>query len=60
MRAGRATWTPQGSSWIGAEALFGEMGVDWWSEPAAGLRGRKESSEPFKWFAPYVDGAPAV
>ena len=43
-----------------AEALFRDMGMDWWTEQAEGLRGRIESGEPFKWFAPYVDGPPTV
>ena len=32
------------------------MGAD---EQAETLRGRIDSGEPFKWFAPYVDGPPA-
>ena len=35
-----------------------DMGMDWWSEQAEGLRQRIESGQPFKWFAPYVDGPP--
>ncbi|MCH8844692.1 MAG: hypothetical protein IID61_17150, partial [SAR324 cluster bacterium] len=43
-----------------AEALFRDMGMDWWSEQAEGLRGRIDSGAPFVWFAPYVDGPPTV
>ena len=43
-----------------AEALFRDMGMDWWTAQAEGLRGRIDRGEPFKWFAPYVDGAPAA
>ena len=39
-----------------AEALFRDMGMDWWTEQAAGLRGRIDSGAEFVWFAPYVDG----
>ena len=42
------------------EALFREMGMEWWMEQAEGLRGRIERGEEFKWFAPYVDWPPAV
>ncbi len=43
-----------------AEALFRDMGMDWWTEQAEGLRGRIERVEQFVWFAPYVDGPPDV
>ena len=43
-----------------AEKLFGEMGMDWWMKQAQGLRGRIDRGEPFKWFAPYVDGPPQI
>ena len=43
-----------------AEALFRDMGMDWWTEQAEGLRGRIDSGQEFVWFAPYVDGPPAV
>ena len=43
-----------------ATALFADMEMTWWSKQADGLRGRIEAGEPFKWFAPYVDGPPAV
>ena len=39
-----------------AEALFRDMGMDWWTEQAEGLRGRLNRGEPFKWFAPNLDG----
>ena len=39
-----------------ADTLFRDMGMDWWTEQAEGLRGRIDRGEPFKWFAPYVDG----
>ena len=39
-------------------ALFRDMGMDWWTEHAEGLRGRIDRRELFKWFAPYVDGPP--
>ena len=42
-----------------AEALFREIGMDWWTEQAEGLRGRIDRGESFKWFAPYVDGPTA-
>ena len=42
-----------------AEALFCDMGMDWWTEQAEGLRGRIDSGKEFVWFAPYVDGPPA-
>ena len=41
-----------------AEALFRDMGMDWWTEQAEGLRGRIDRGEEFVWFAPYVDGPP--
>ncbi len=41
-----------------AEALFRDMGMDWWTEQAEGLRGRIDRGEPFRGFAPYVDGPP--
>jgi len=43
-----------------AEALFRDMGMDWWTEQAEGLHGRIDRGEPVKWFAPYVDGPPKV
>ena len=43
-----------------AEALFRDMGMDWWTEQAEGLRGRIDSGQEFVWFAPYVDGPPGV
>ena len=43
-----------------AEALFRDMGMDWWTEQAEGLRGRIDRGEPFRGFAPYVDGPPKV
>ena len=43
-----------------AEALFRDMGMDWWTERAEGLRGRIDSGAEFVWFAPYVDGPPVV
>ena len=43
-----------------AEALFRDMGMDWWTEQAESLRGRIESGKAFVWFAPYVDGPPSV
>ena len=42
-----------------AEALFRDMGMDWWTEQAEGLRGRIDRREEFVWFAPYVDGLPS-
>ncbi len=39
-----------------AEALFRDMGLDWWRSQAEGLRGRIDRGEEFVWFAPYVDG----
>ena len=41
-----------------AEALFRDMGMDWWTEQAEGLRRRLDSGQAFVWFAPYVDGPP--
>ncbi len=41
-----------------AEALFRDMGMDWWRSQAEGLRGRIDGREKFVWFAPYVDGPP--
>lgn len=41
-----------------AEPLFAEMGMDWWTEQARALRARLDAGEPFRWFAPYVDGPP--
>ncbi len=41
-----------------AEAPFRDMGMDWWTEQAQGLRGRIDSGQDFVWFAPYVDGPP--
>ena len=34
--------------------------MDWWTEQAEGLRGRIDSGDQFKWFAPYVDGPPGA
>ena len=39
-----------------AVALFRDMGMVWWSGQSEGLRGRIGGGEPFRWFAPYVDG----
>ncbi len=36
------------------------MGMAWWQEQAKALRGCLDLGETFKWFAPYVDGPPAV
>ena len=41
-----------------AEALFRDMGMDWWTEHAEGLRERIDRGEAFTRFAPYVDGPP--
>ena len=35
-----------------AEALFRDMGMDWWTAQAEGLRGRIDSGQAFVWFAP--------
>ena len=43
-----------------AMAQFREMGMDWWTEQANGLRGRIDSGTEFVWFAPYVDGPPTA
>ena len=43
-----------------AEALFRDMGMDWWIGQAEGLRGRIDRREEFVWFAPYVNGPPDV
>ena len=43
-----------------AESLFAKMKMNWWSEQAAGLRGRIAAAKPFVWFAPYVDGPPKL
>ena len=43
-----------------AEALFRDMGMDWWTAQAQGLQGRIDSGAEFKWFAPYVDGPPGA
>ena len=40
-------------------ALFHDMGMDWWTEQAEGLRGRLDNGQEFVWFAPYVDGLPS-
>ena len=32
------------------------MEMTWWCEQAEGLRGRIEAGEPFRGFAPYLDG----
>ncbi len=52
----QARWKQQDQ----AEALFREMGMDWWSEQAVGLRARIDRGEQIKWIAPYVDGPPAT
>ena len=39
-----------------AGELFRDMGKDWWTEQAEGLRERIDRGKPFNWFAPYVDG----
>jgi len=43
-----------------SEVLFQDMGMNWWTEQAEGLRGRINSGQEFVWFAPYVDGPPSV
>jgi tetratricopeptide (TPR) repeat protein len=43
-----------------ADTLFRDMGMDWWTEQARGLRERIDRCEPFKWFAPYLDGPPQL
>ncbi len=43
-----------------AEALFRNMGMDWWTEQAEGLRGRIDRGEPFRWFAPFVNRPPGA
>ena len=43
-----------------AEALFRDMGMNWWTGQAEGLRGRIDRGEEFVWFAPYVDGPPSA
>jgi tetratricopeptide (TPR) repeat protein len=43
-----------------AERLFKELDMPWWLEQARALRGRIERGEPFRGFAPYVDGPPAI
>ncbi|MFB3078366.1 MAG: tetratricopeptide repeat protein, partial [Lysobacterales bacterium] len=43
-----------------ATSLFREMGMDWWTEQAEGLRGRIDSGQEFVWFAPYMDGPPTT
>jgi hypothetical protein len=43
-----------------AEKLFAGLDMSWWSEQAAGLRGRIERGEPFRWFAPYADSTPVA
>ncbi len=35
-----------------------DMGMDWWTAQAEGLRGRIDGGEAFVWFATYVDGPP--
>ena len=42
-----------------APPYFRDMGMDWWTKQAEGLPGRFDQGEPFKWFAPYVDGPPS-
>ena len=39
-----------------AETLFRDMGMDWWTEQAEGLRGRIDGEEAWRGFAPYLDG----
>ena len=43
-----------------AKTWFRDMGMDWWTEQAEGLRGRIDREEEFVWFAPYTDGPPKV
>jgi hypothetical protein len=43
-----------------AEALFRDLGMDWWTVQAEGLRGRIDSGTKFVWFSPYVDGPPTA
>ena len=47
---------------VGYSRLMGldeaRLGMDWWTEQAEGLRGRIDRGEPFRWFAPYVNGRP--
>ena len=51
-------YAPATSRFDQAEALFRYMGMDSWTEQAEGMRGRIDRCEPFRWFAPYVDGPP--
>ena len=39
-----------------AEALFRDLGMDWWTAPPEGLRGRIDRGAEFVWFALDVDG----
>jgi len=39
-----------------AVALFSDMEMTWWSNQAEKLRGRIEAAEPWRGFAPYLDG----
>ena len=41
---------------IRATTLFRNMGMDWWSGQAEMLQGRIEVGEPYRGFAPYLDG----
>ena len=43
-----------------ADELFRDMGMPWWAEQAAGLRGRIDTGKEFVWFAPYVEGPPHI
>ena len=45
---------------VQAEALFRDMGMEWWTEQAEGLPWRIDRGDPFRWFAPYVDGPPTA
>ena len=39
-----------------AAALFADMEMTWWSEQAKKLRGRIKAGEPWRGFAPYLNG----
>ena len=43
----------------GASARFGHTEMPRWLAWVEKLRGRIDRGEPFKWFAPYVDGPPS-